>query len=101
MSLYKGVVKWFNDKKGFGFIHSDKGLDIFFHYSALDGEGYKTVLGGEIVYYELSNRDKGPFATQVFRTYLLMTAEEKLNEAPELKRVRALPLPPNTQLATA
>lgn len=101
MSLYKGVVKWFNDKKGFGFIHGDKDLDIFFHYSALDGEGYKTVLGGEVVYYELSNRDKGPFATQVYRTYLLTTAEERLNEAPKLKRLPSHILPPNTELAAA
>ncbi len=64
----KGTVKWFNEKKGFGFI-VDPGVptDIFVHYSAIQGEGYKTLDEGEEVEYEFFEDSKGARARNVVR----------------------------------
>lgn len=61
----QGKVKWFNDKKGYGFIVHDDGSDVFVHYSAITQEGYKTLAEGQAVSYEISNGPKGLHATQV------------------------------------
>ena len=63
-----GVVKWFDVKKGFGFIQGpDGGKDVFVHYSAIEGDGFRSLKDGESVEYELSESDRGPQATNVRR----------------------------------
>lgn len=64
--MASGVVKWFNDSKGFGFIKSEDGTqDIFVHYTAIQGDGFKTLDEGQPVEYELITGPKGPLATNV------------------------------------
>ncbi len=65
--MASGRVKWFDNKKGFGFIKSEEGKDIFVHHSAITGEGYKTLNEGEVVHYEVSESAKGLKADQVHR----------------------------------
>jgi CspA family cold shock protein len=60
-----GHVKWFNDKKGFGFIINDQGKDVFVHYSAIQGEGYKTLREGQPVNFECEEGPKGLHAANV------------------------------------
>jgi len=63
-----GTVKWFNQKKGYGFIIQEEGgEEIFVHFSAISGEGYKTLEAGERVQFEVSMGDKGPQATNVVK----------------------------------
>ena len=63
-----GVVKWFNDAKGFGFIEHTSGRDVFVHYSVIDTEGFKTLKDGENVEYEMKEGPKGLQAVKVLRT---------------------------------
>ncbi len=65
--IQRGVVKWFNDAKGFGFIEHTSGRDVFVHYSVIQTEGFKTLKDGEEVDYELCEGDKGLHAAKVFR----------------------------------
>jgi cold shock protein len=61
-----GIVKWFNDEKGFGFITPDDGdRDLFVHYSGIDGQGFKSLTQGGRVEYEEEAGDKGPKAVKV------------------------------------
>ena len=61
-----GTVKWFNESKGFGFIApSDGSKDVFVHFSAIQGDGFRTLAEGQTVNYEVENGPKGPQATQV------------------------------------
>lgn len=61
-----GTVKWFDVKKGFGFIESPQGgKDIFVHYTAVEGEGFKTLHDGDKVEFEVTDSDRGPQATRV------------------------------------
>ena len=64
----KGTVKWFNDRKGFGFIRLESGDDVFVHYSALQGEGFKTLKEGENVEFEVVQGAKWPQASNVLKT---------------------------------
>ncbi len=61
----KGTVKWFNDKKGYGFITPEEGDDVFVHHSSIQGEGFKTLREGEEVEFEIVDGDKGKQATNV------------------------------------
>lgn len=60
-----GTVKWFNDSKGFGFIQREDGADVFVHYSAIQGDGYKSLAEGQTVEFDLYDGAKGPQAQNV------------------------------------
>ena len=60
-----GTVKWFNDKKGFGFIEREDGADVFVHYSAITMPGFKTLAEGDRVAFEIEDGNKGPAAKNV------------------------------------
>ena len=62
-----GTVKWFNEKKRFGFITEDGGNDVFVHYSAIKGDGFKTLVEGDNVSFEVVNGPKGPQAANVMK----------------------------------
>ncbi|CAB1073836.1 cold-shock protein [Alkalispirochaeta odontotermitis] len=61
----QGTVKWFNNKRGWGFIVKEDGEDIFVHYSAIKGEGFKSLDEGQRVQFEIEEGDKGPAAASV------------------------------------
>ena len=61
----QGTVKWFSNQKGYGFITQDDGKDIFVHYSAIAGEGFKTLEEGQKVQFEVTKGPKGEQATNV------------------------------------
>ena len=61
----KGKVKWFNGEKGYGFITGEDGKDVFVHYSAILGDGFKTLEEEQEVEFDVVDGDKGPQATQV------------------------------------
>ncbi len=63
----KGKVKWFSNAKGYGFIERENGEDVFVHYSALQGEGFKTLEEGQEVEFEVTQGNKGLQATNVVK----------------------------------
>ena len=68
MSKKRGIVKWFNRLKGFGFIEPEEGgADVFVHYSAIEGDGYRNLYEGDPVQYEEVDVGKGPQARRVNR----------------------------------
>jgi CspA family cold shock protein len=65
--MAEGTVKWFNDAKGFGFIEQSEGPDVFVHFSALSGEGFKTLQEGEKVTFDIVDGPNGPQAENVVK----------------------------------
>jgi CspA family cold shock protein len=63
--MAEGKVKWFNERKGYGFIEKDEGGDVFVHYSAIAGDGFRTLYEGQRVSFEIEDGQKGPAATNV------------------------------------
>ncbi|MCC3381496.1 cold shock domain-containing protein [Paenibacillus farraposensis] len=63
----KGTVKWFNAEKGYGFIQVDGGEDVFVHFSAIQGEGFKTLEEGQAVEFEITEGNRGPQAANVIK----------------------------------
>jgi len=65
--MERGTVKWFNKTKGFGFIQREEGEDVFVHYKAITGEGFKELLEGETVMFDVEDSPKGLQAANVSR----------------------------------
>jgi CspA family cold shock protein len=65
--MAQGTVKWFNESKGFGFITGEDGKDVFAHYSAIQGDGFKTLAEGEQVSFDVEQGDKGPRAVNIVK----------------------------------
>ena len=65
--MANGKVKWFNDSKGFGFIETDDGNDVFVHHNDIQGEGFKSLAEGEAVTFDVVQGDKGPRAANVVK----------------------------------
>lgn len=65
MSRITGTVKWFNDAKGFGFIQREGGPDVFVHFSAIESSGFKSLVEGDTVEFEVVDGQKGPQAANV------------------------------------
>jgi len=63
--MAQGTVKWFNDKKGYGFITAEDGKDCFVHHSAIEGSGFKSLAEGDRVSFEIEQGAKGPSAVKV------------------------------------
>lgn len=93
--LQRGIVKWFNDAKGFGFIEHTSGRDVFVHYSVIQTEGFKTLKDGEEVNYQLSEGDKGLHAALVLRVNA--PQKDKSAEAPAQTASAAEAIAPNLE----
>ena len=65
IAVSEGSVKWFNEKKGYGFIQQENGQDLFVHYTAIQSEGFKTLTEGQRVRFEVEETPKGPKAKNV------------------------------------
>jgi CspA family cold shock protein len=66
-ALKNGIVKWFSDQKGFGFIEKEEGGDVFVHHSSINMNGFRTLSQGDRVSFEVQENDRGPAAMNVSR----------------------------------
>ena len=74
--MLKGRVKWFSDLKGYGFIEAaGEGQDVFVHHTVIEANGFRSLLDGEEVMYEISDGPRGPSATRVVRVLLMQEQE--------------------------
>ena len=64
-TVAEGTVKWFNERKGFGFIQQEDGPDVFVHYTGINGTGFRTLNEGDRVSFDIKEGDKGPTAVNV------------------------------------
>ena len=78
--MVKGKIKWFSNQKGYGFITPDEGKDVFVHFSAITGGGYKTLEEGDEVEFEVTQRNKGDQAANVRK---INDTVDKIQEAEE------------------
>lgn len=65
--MAEGIVKWFSDKKGYGFIERENGKDLFVHYTAITMQGFKTLAQGDRVSFDIEESDRGPEAKNVVK----------------------------------
>lgn len=65
--MYQGKVKWFSNEKGYGFIETDDGEDVFVHFTGISGDGFKTLDEGESVTFEITDGNRGPQAANVIK----------------------------------
>ena len=65
--MAEGKVKWFNERKGFGFIANEGGPDVFVHFSDIEADGYRKLQEGDLVQYEIVQGEKGPKAAKVIK----------------------------------
>jgi cold shock protein len=65
--LSEGIVKWFSDKKGYGFIERESGKDLFVHYTAITMQGFKTLVQGDRVSFDIEESERGPEAKNVVK----------------------------------
>ena len=65
--MSEGIVKWFSDKKGYGFIERENGKDLFVHYTAITMQGFKTLAQGDRVSFDIEESDRGPEAKNVVK----------------------------------
>ena len=63
--MAEGIVKWFSEKKGYGFIEQEDGRDIFVHYSSINTPGFKTLADGQRVTFDVEENDRGPVAKSI------------------------------------
>ena len=63
--MAEGIVKWFSEKKGYGFIEQDDGRDVFVHYSSINSPGFKTLADGQRVSFDVEENERGPVAKNV------------------------------------
>lgn len=75
--MAKGTVKWFDPKKGFGFVLNDDGEDVFVHYTSIEGDGFRCLRNGQVVEYEELTSDKGLQGKDVCILELESTADEQ------------------------
>lgn len=89
--LQRGVVKWFNDAKGYGFLVHETGEDVFVHYSVIESEGFRTLKDGEEVEYELRAGDKGLNASRVIRVNAPVSKSDTDTKAEAASQTLAAP----------
>ncbi|MCH8028725.1 MAG: cold-shock protein [Candidatus Dadabacteria bacterium] len=88
--MLKGKVKWFNNAKGYGFLENDGGDgDVFVHYSVIEGDGYKTLLRGEVVEFKLEEGQRGPLAVKVLRAEGAEQSEQVQQEPEQAEAERS------------